>query len=74
MPLSVSISTGRGRELQSRAVGDYRFDFGIYNGTGFCRSGLRPRFVRGRHQGEGQRCSEFDIIHHGPVFGVSARF
>ena len=28
----------------------------------------------GYAQGEGRRRYEFDIIQHGPVFGISARF
>lgn len=65
---------GVGSEFSWQAVGGYAFDFGTYQGITFSGViGYRALSVD-YVQGEGRRRYEFDMLQHGPVLGISARF
>ena len=65
---------GFGSDFSWQAIGGYGFDFGSYNGVTFSGVvGYRALSVD-YSQGEGRRRYEFDIVQHGPILGISARF
>jgi hypothetical protein len=65
---------GAGSDFSWQAFGGYGFDFGTYNGITFSGIvGYRALSVD-YAQGEGRRLYEFDMLQHGPLFGISARF
>ncbi|MBB4042128.1 hypothetical protein GGR34_003813 [Microvirga flocculans] len=65
---------GAGSDFSWQAFGGYGFDFGTYNGITFSGViGYRALSVD-YAQGEGRRRYEFDMLQHGPVLGISARF
>lgn len=65
---------GVGSNFSWQAVGGYGFDFGTYQGITFSGViGYRALSVD-YAQGEGRRRYEFDLIQHGPILGISARF
>jgi hypothetical protein len=65
---------GAGSDFSWQAFGGYGFDFGTYNGITFSGIiGYRALSVE-YAQGEGRRRYEFDMLQHGPVLGISARF
>jgi hypothetical protein len=65
---------GVGSDFSWQAIGAYGFEFGTYNGIIFSGViGYRALYVD-YVQGEGRRGYEFDMLQHGPVLGISARF
>jgi hypothetical protein len=65
---------GAGSDFSWQAIGGYGFDFGTYQGVTFAGViGYRTLSVD-YAQGEGRRRYEFDMIQHGPILGISARF
>jgi hypothetical protein len=65
---------GVGSEFSWQAIGGYGFEFGTYQGITFSGViGYRALSVD-YVQGEGRQRYEFDMLQHGPVLGVSARF
>jgi hypothetical protein len=65
---------GVGSEFSWQAIGGYGFEFGSYQGITFSGViGYRALSVD-YVQGEGRQRYEFDMLQHGPVLGVSARF
>jgi hypothetical protein len=65
---------GVGSEFSWQAIGAYGFEFGTYQGITFSGViGYRALSVD-YVQGEGRRRYEFDMLQHGPILGVSARF
>ncbi len=65
---------GAGSDFSWQAIGGYGFDFGTYQGVTFSGVvGYRALSVD-YAQGEGRRRYEFDMIQHGPILGISARF
>jgi hypothetical protein len=65
---------GAGSEFTWQAIGGYGFAFGTYNGITFAGViGYRALSVD-YAQGEGRQRYEFDMIQHGPILGISARF
>ena len=65
---------GAGSEFSWQAIGGYSFDFAIYHGVTFSGVvGYRALYVD-YARGEGRRRYEFDMLQHGPVLGISARF
>ena len=65
---------GVGSDFSWQAIGAYGFDFGTYNGVTFSGVvGYRALSVD-YSQGQGRRRYEFDMLQHGPVLGISARF
>jgi hypothetical protein len=65
---------GAGSDFSWQAIGGYGFDFGSYSGITFSGViGYRALSVD-YAQGEGRRRYEFDMLQHGPVLGISARF
>lgn len=65
---------GVGSDFSWQAVGGYGFDFGTYQGITFSGVlGYRALYAD-YEQGEGRQRYEFDMIQHGPVLGISARF
>lgn len=65
---------GAGSRISWQAFGGYGFDFGTYNGITFSGViGYRALSVD-YAQGEGRQRYEFDMLQHGPVLGISARF
>ncbi|HWK81122.1 MAG TPA: hypothetical protein VNP95_10135, partial [Thermomicrobiales bacterium] len=65
---------GVGSDFSWQAVGGYGFEFGTYQGVTFAGVlGYRALSVD-YAQGEGTRRYEFDMIQHGPILGISARF
>jgi len=65
---------GVGSDFSWQAIGGYGFDFGTYNGITFSGViGYRALSVD-YAEGEGRRRYEFDMIQHGPILGISARF
>lgn len=65
---------GAGSRFSWQAVGGYSFDFGTYQGITFSGMlGYRALYVDYSH-GEGRRRYEFDMLQHGPILGISARF
>ena len=65
---------GAGSSFSWQAVGGYSFDFATYNGVIFSGVvGYRALYVD-YSQGEGRQRYEFDMLQHGPLLGVTARF
>lgn len=65
---------GVGSDFSWQAVGGYIFDLGSYQGVTFSGViGYRALSVD-YVQGEGRRRYEFDMLQHGPILGISARF
>jgi hypothetical protein len=65
---------GLGSDFSWQVIGAYSFDFGSYNGITFSGVvGYRALSVD-YEQGEGRQRYGFDMIQHGPVLGISARF
>ncbi|HEV2565437.1 MAG TPA: hypothetical protein VGU19_10165 [Microvirga sp.] len=65
---------GVGSDFSWQAIGAYGFEFGTYQGISFSGViGYRALYVD-YVQGEGRQRYEFDMLQHGPVLGVSARF
>jgi hypothetical protein len=65
---------GVGSDFSWQAVGGYSFEFGTYQGITFAGVlGYRALSVD-YARGEGSRRYEFDMIQHGPILGISARF
>ena len=65
---------GLGSDFSWQAIGAYGFDLGTYQGITFSGViGYRALYVD-YAQGEGRRRYEFDMLQHGPVLGLSARF
>jgi hypothetical protein len=65
---------GAGSDFSWQALCGYGIDFGTYNGVTFSGViGYRALSVD-YAQGEGQQRYEFDMIQHGPILGISARF
>jgi len=65
---------GVGGDFSWQAIGAYGFELGTYQGITFSGViGYRALSVD-YAQGEGRRRYEFDMLQHGPIFGISARF
>jgi hypothetical protein len=65
---------GAGSEFSWQAIAGYSFDFAAYQGVTFSGVvGYRALYVD-YAQGEGRRRYEFDMLQHGPVLGLRARF
>jgi hypothetical protein len=65
---------GVGSDFTWQAIGAYGFEFGTYQGITFSGViGYRALSVD-YVQGEGRQRYEFDMLVHGPVLGISARF
>lgn len=65
---------GVGSDFSWQAVGGYSFEFGTYQGITFAGViGYRALSVD-YAEGEGRRRYEFDMLQHGPILGISARF
>lgn len=65
---------GVGSDFSWQAVGGYGFEFATYQGITFSGVvGYRALSVD-YAQGEGRRRYEFDMLQHGPILGISARF
>jgi hypothetical protein len=65
---------GVGSDFSWQAIGGYGFDFGTLNGVVLSGViGYRALSVD-YARGEGRRRYEFDVIQHGPILGISARF
>jgi hypothetical protein len=65
---------GVGSDFSWQAIGAYGFEFGTYNGVRFSGViGYRALYVD-YVQGEGRQRYEFDMLQHGPILGISARF
>ncbi len=65
---------GVGSDFSWQAIGAYGFELGTYQGITFSGViGYRALYVD-YVQGEGRQRYEFDMLQHGPVLGISARF
>ena len=65
---------GVGSDFSWQAVGGYGFDFAQWGNVTFSGViGYRALYVD-YAQGEGRRRYEFDMLQHGPIVGISARF
>ena len=65
---------GVGSEFSWQVIGAYGFEFGSYQGITFSGIvGYRALSVD-YVQGEGRQRYEFDMVEHGPIIGISARF
>jgi len=65
---------GIGSDFSWQAIGAYGFELGTYQGVAFSGViGYRALYVD-YVEGKGRQRYEFDMLQHGPVFGVSARF
>jgi len=65
---------GVGSDFSWQVIGGYGFELGTYQGITFSGViGYRALYVN-YVQGEGEHRYEFDMLQHGPVLGVSARF
>lgn len=65
---------GVGSAFSWQAIGAYGFELGTYQSITFSGViGYRALYVD-YVQGEGRRRYEFDMLQHGPVLGISARF
>ncbi|ANY80877.1 hypothetical protein BB934_23780 [Microvirga ossetica] len=65
---------GVGSDFSWQAIGAYSFDFGTYQSVTFSGViGYRALYVD-YVQGEGRQRYEFDMLVHGPIVGISARF
>ncbi|MBM6582244.1 hypothetical protein ILT44_18740 [Microvirga sp. BT689] len=65
---------GVGSDFSWQAIGAYGFELGTYQGVTFSGVvGYRALYVD-YVQGEGRQRYEFDMLQHGPILGISARF
>ncbi len=65
---------GVGSDFSWQAIGAYGLELGTYQGITFSGMvGYRALYVD-YAQGEGRQRYEFDMLQHGPVLGISARF
>ncbi len=65
---------GLGSDFSWQAIGAYGFELGTYQGITFSGViGYRALYVD-YAQGEGRQRYQFDMLQHGPVLGISARF
>lgn len=65
---------GAGSKFSWQAIGGYSFDFAAHQGVTYSGLiGYRALYVD-YAKGAGQTRYEFDMLQHGPVFGISARF
>jgi hypothetical protein len=65
---------GVGSEFSWQVIGGYGFEFGSYQGITFSGIvGYRALSVD-YVQGEGRQRYGFDMVEHGPIIGISARF
>ncbi len=65
---------GVGSDFSWQAIGAYGFELGTYQGISFSGViGYRALYVD-YAQGEGRQRYEFEMLQHGPVLGLSARF
>ncbi|WP_262027062.1 hypothetical protein [Microvirga sp. Mcv34] len=65
---------GLGSDFSWQAIGAYGFELGTYQGVTFSGViGYRALYVD-YVQGEGRQRYQFDMLQHGPVLGISARF
>lgn len=65
---------GVGSDFSWQAIGAYGFELGTYQGITFSGViGYRALYAD-YTQGEGRQRYEFDMLQHGPVLGISARF
>ncbi|UVF19609.1 hypothetical protein HPT29_000145 [Microvirga terrae] len=65
---------GVGSDFSWQAIGAYGFELGTYQGITFSGVvGYRALYVD-YVQGEGRQRYEFDMLQHGPVIGISAKF
>ena len=65
---------GVGSDFSWQAIGAYGFELGTYQGIAFSGViGYRALYAD-YTQGEGRQRYEFDMLQHGPVLGISARF
>jgi len=65
---------GVGSDFSWQAIGAYGFELGTYQGITFSGVvGYRALYVD-YVQGEGRQRYEFDMLQHGPVLGISAKF
>lgn len=65
---------GVGSDFSWQAIGAYGFELGTYEGITFSGViGYRALYAD-YTQGEGRQRYEFDMLQHGPVLGISARF
>ncbi|MGO4525079.1 hypothetical protein AB4097_09480 [Microvirga sp. 2MCAF35] len=65
---------GLGSDFSWQAIGAYGFELGTYQGVTFSGViGYRALYVD-YVQGEGRQRYDFDMLQHGPVLGISARF
>ncbi|MBA1156719.1 hypothetical protein [Microvirga mediterraneensis] len=65
---------GLGSDLSWQAIGAYGFELGTYQSITFSGViGYRALYVD-YAQGEGRQRYQFDMLQHGPVLGISARF
>jgi hypothetical protein len=65
---------GAGSQFSWQAIAGYSFDFAAYQGVTFSGVvGYRALYVD-YSKGEGRQRYEFDMLQHGPVLGISARF
>jgi len=63
-----------GSDFSWQAIGAYGFEFGTYQGITFSGViGYRALYVD-YVQGGGRQRYEFDMLQHGPILGLSARF
>ncbi|EIM28445.1 hypothetical protein [Microvirga lotononidis] len=65
---------GLGSDFSWQAIGAYGFELGTYQGVTFSGVvGYRALYVD-YSQGEGRQRYQYDMLQHGPVLGISARF
>jgi hypothetical protein len=65
---------GLSSDFSWQAIGGYGFDFAAWRGMTFSGIiGYRALYVD-YAQGFGGTRYEFEMLHHGPVFGLSLRF
>jgi hypothetical protein len=65
---------GVGSNFSWQAIGAYGFESGTYQGITFSGViGYRALSVD-YAQGEGRQRYEFEMLQHGPILGISARF
>ncbi|WP_311925083.1 hypothetical protein [Microvirga sp. 3-52] len=65
---------GVGSDFSWQAIGAYGFELGTYQGITFSGMiGYRALYAD-YTEGEGRQRYEFDMLQHGPILGISARF
>ena len=65
---------GVGSDFSWQAIGAYGFEFGAYRHHLLGRDRLSGALSVDYVQGEGRQRYEFDMVQHGPILGISARF